>query len=652
VLPRLMLIFDQLRRDDRKLRLISSGVLAGILVLFVGLWWVQIVSAQRYKANLKNQSFRSVRVPALRGEILDRNNQVLAENRPRFDVNLYLEDLRDQFTFEYTNIVRPEFYRTHPGAKITSTIRNQLSIEARYRAVSNIVSQVTTRLQEPKILDPTQFSRHYAQQPYIPFPVMQNLTEKQVAIFAEQLTGVNGLEMEIQSQRTYPNGSIAAHVLGYIQRHDRPDDDEEIPCKYYLPDFIGRTGVEASFDTPLRGKAGIKSVLINNFGYRQSDEMIQATEPGKNVSLTIDLRIQRAAEKALATVQAKVRGAVVVMDVRNGDILAMASAPTYDPNAFPNGISSAEWSRLNDEKYSHMFNRATYGAYAPGSILKILTGIACLESGVLNPNETIYNPGYFKDPKLLGRRVIDDTAPPGDYDFRRAFLKSSNFYFIHYGLKAGLRKLVEVGERFHLGESTGILPREEVSGSYPRADELSSWNAGNAANLCIGQEVTVTPLQMAVMTSAIANGGKLYWPRLIKSLQSADAENPETNSFQRGVLRADLHLNPKHVELIHRSMLADVEDPEGTGKAAAVKGLRVTGKTGTAQVTRGKQVIDHITWFVSFAPYENPKYAVVVMVQSGGSGGTTCAPVAHKIYETIETLEQGATPAKTVAKLN
>ncbi|MEO6035757.1 MAG: penicillin-binding transpeptidase domain-containing protein, partial [Verrucomicrobiota bacterium] len=568
-----------------------------------------------------------------------------------FDVNIYLEDLRPQFSSEFRSVANSMTNRA-PQVKVRGKIMEQVNRESRYRVASNLTAQITGKLQVPQILDFGRFTKHYQQQPYIPFPILQNLTPKQVAIFAENFTGVSGVELEIQPTRIYPNSSTAAHLLGYIQRHDRPDDDDEMVYKYYLPDFVGKTGVEASFDNSLRGKAGVKSMLVNNVGYRQHEEMLSQMEPGKNLRLTIDLGIQRAAERALALAMPRVRGAVVVMDVNNGDILSLVSLPAFDPNVFPTGVSSAEWSRWNDEKYSFMFNRATYGARPPGSILKILTAIACFESRVMSPTETISNPGYYYEPKLLGRRRIDDTAPPGEYNFQRAFIKSSNTYFIHFGLMAGLKKLVEVGERFHLGESTGILPGEEVSGDYPRSDQLKGWNNGNTANLCIGQEVTVTPLQIALMTSAIANGGKLYWPRLIKSLEPFDAE-PETNTFRPGVLRADLHLNPKHLEIIRRAMLADVEDTEGTGKASAVKDLRIAGKTGTAQITDGGKVTDHITWFVSFAPFEKPKYAVVVMVESGISGGKTCAPVAQKIYEAIQKLEQtGPTASARIAGLN
>lgn len=645
-----MLIFDQLKREDPALRYISFGVLGGIAMLLVGLWWVQVVSSTRYEANLKNQSFRSVRIPALRGKILDRNNQSLAENRPRFDVNLYLEDLRPQFVLEYRSVAR-EFTNRSPGVRIRGKVLEQVNREARYRVASNLTAQITGKLQEPQILDFDRFTGHYHQKPYIPFPVIQNLLPKQVAIFAENFTGLNGVEMEIQPTRIYPNGISAAHLLGYIQRDDRPGDDEEIDYKYFQPDYAGKTGVEARFDIALRGKAGVKSLLVNNVGYRQREEMLTETEQGKNLKLTIDLGIQRATEKALAAAMANVRGAAVVMDVRNGDVLALVSVPAFDPNLFPSGISTEDWSRLNNEKRSYIFNRATYGAYAPGSILKILIALACLESGVMNPQE-IYQVQIDpqNSPKgciYVGGRKIRDTANAGDYDFNRAFLKSSNSYFIHYGLRAGLKKLVEVGERFHLGEVTGIFPREEVPGTFPPP-------SGNVPNLCMGQEVTVTPLQIAVMTSAIANGGKLFSPRIIKGLQSPDVElEPEISPFQPGVLRSDLRLNPKHVDIIHRAMLADVEDPEGTGRSAAISGFRIAGKTGTAQVALRNQEFDHITWFVSFAPFDEPKYAVVVMVQSGASGGGTCAPVARKIYETILKLEQtGPAPSSTLARLN
>ncbi|MBA4148897.1 MAG: hypothetical protein H0X66_12345 [Verrucomicrobia bacterium] len=636
-----MLVFDQLKRDDRRLQVIAAGILLGMLVLMVGLWWVQIVSSKRYEANLKNQSFRSVRVPALRGDIYDRNGKVLAENRPRYDVNFYLEEILDYSRFMFTNNVVPEYRASNPDIKkIPGKVYSTLILEARYRAVSNITHRVTSTLDQPHILEPKRFFDHLVNYPYMPFPIAHNLTLQQVAIFSEQFNAIRGLELEVRPIRSYPNGATAAHLLGRVQRDDRPDGDEQIAFKYYLPDFAGRTGMEGLFDSELRGKAGVKSLLVNNVGYRQSEEIVSQTKPGKNLSLTIDLELQAAAEKALAGAQAKVQGAVVVMNVRNGDVLALVSLPTFDPNAFPNGISHADWARLNDEKYSHIFNRATYGAYAPGSIFKIITAVAILESGV-DPKEKFTvesdpaRPG--KGAYYVGRRKIKDTAPSGEHDFERAFKLSSNSYFIHYGLQAGLPKLIEVGKRFHLGERTGAFPGQEPFTDYPTSQQ--GWSAGDIANLCIGQgKVSVTPLQMACMTAAIANGGRILYPRLVKSVDG----NPLDDTYRQGV-RTNLKLNSRHVDTIQRAMLADVVDTrEGTGRAAYIPNFHVGGKTGTAEVQKAGRM-DTITWFASYGPFEDPKYAVVVMVESGASGGGTCAPVARKIYEAIQKRE-GTTP--------
>ncbi len=643
-----MFVFDQLNQD-RRLAALAAGIVVGLLVLLGGLWWVQIVASKRYEANLQKQSFRTVRVPALRGKILDRNGIALADNRPQYNVNLYFEDLLDLFTFEYTNTVRKAYLAQNPEVKrIPQADRNTLWMEARYRAVSNIAHRVTSALGQPRILEKQRFATHYTSFPYVPFPIASHLTPQQVAMFAEQLTAIQGLEMESQATRVYPHKTSASHVLGYVKKLTQPGEDEDFTYKYCLPYFTGVSGIEGLFDAELQGRAGVKSLLVNSMNYRQREEILRPVEPGKDVQLTIDLPLQQAAEKALATVMPNVRGAVVVMDVRNGDVLALVSAPAFDPNAFPNGISHADWARLNDEKHSHIFNRATMGLYQPGSIFKIISGLACLEAGVLNPDTPVFNPGHA----VIGKRKIDDTAPAGDYDFVRAFKKSSNTYFIHYALLAGLPKLLETGHRFHLGERTGVLPQQESAGYFPRYEEVrGAWSAGNLANVSIGQEITVTPIQMAVMTSSIANGGKVFWPRLVKQAGSRMPASLSP-SFMAGGVREDLNLAPQHVELLHRAMAADVDDSDGTGREAFLPGFRIGGKTGTAEVKRGKALEDKITWFASFGPVENPRFAVVVMVQSGASGGRTCAPVARKIYESIQKREMGSANLTQMSQFN
>ena len=674
-----MLIFDQLKKDDGPLRAIAVMVLACMLLLVAGLWKVQIVSAQKHEDSLRGQAYRSVRVPGVRGKIFDRNGHVLAENGPRYTVNLYLEELPPYFKHEYSRRVLPAYLAANPpppntnapsslsrlfaffGKKETSrprlsrAVTARLESEARYRVASNLLFRVSSDLQRPTILDRTQFQRHYGTLPYVPFPLLTDLTPREVARFVELAADLPGVQLETQSIRTYPHGASASHLLGYVQRIDK-FPDEDINYRYTLTDYIGRTGIEGHYDEFLRGSPGTKSLLINNLGYRQSEEMASLPQPGQDVFLTIDLPIQLAAEKALAEAMPNVRGAAVVVDVRNGDIVAMVSAPAFDPALFVRGMSHEQYAALMDPKQTPTFNRATQGAYHPGSILKILTGIAILENGV-NPNERhVVEPDPQRPSKgaiYVGNRKIKDTAAPGDdYDFEKAFIKSSNSYFIHYGLQAGFRKLVEVGHRFHLGEFTQIFPpegmRQESPGIFPDLQDQRDWNAGKVADLCIGQQVDVTVLQMTLMTAAIANGGKVYWPRLVDKIQSGDTFKLDSDTLDFSPrVRSDAKLNPQHLRLIHAAMLADVENTradeggEGTGKLARIPGFPIGGKTGTAEraVAGGK---DHFTWFASFAPVNSPRYAVVVLVVSGSSGGGTCAPVAKKIYEAIIKRESGS----------
>ena len=452
-----MFIFDILKRDDRRLRLIAVVVAAGMLILLAGLWFVQIVCAQRFQTNLIRQSFRRVNIPAIRGKILDRNGQVLAEDQPRYNAILYLEDLQGQFDAQYRRLSR--MYTNEHREAITasgkislpSAARRRLELAADCDVVSNITFRVSTSLEEPRVLNVKGFIRHYNDYPYVPFQIVPNLAPRQVAIFAEQLSGQPALELETQPVRVYPNGPLAAHLLGYVQRRD----DREQDVSFALPDYVGVSGVERAYDQELRGEPGVKSVLVNNLNYRQREVVQAPNQPGNDVFLTINLNLQRATEKALASAQFETRGAAVVMDPRNGDILAIASAPTFDPDEFVPGhppYPPGEAERLDNKKFTPQVNRAVSGAYPPGSTFRIITAIACLESG-LDPEEVFDSPGEYRTSPT---HSIGDTAGPGKFNFQRAFYRSSNTYFIHNGMKAGLAKFLEVAHRFHLGEKTRI----------------------------------------------------------------------------------------------------------------------------------------------------------------------------------------------------
>jgi penicillin-binding protein 2 len=666
-----MLVFDQLKKNDPQLRLLALAVLCGLGVLLAGLWWVQVVSARQYQSSLETQSYRTVRIPAVRGKILDRNGIPLAENRPTYNISLYLEELRKPFDSAYfmaaTN-ARADLKRKAEARAaelgrslnkherkefaLSGADRAQLRQKARSFVASNVVAQVSAKMGMPIPFNPESFERHYDTRLALPFPILSNLDPTNIARFQEQSSDLPGVDVEILSTRLYPFGTTAAHVLGYLIRDDRSEDGEESFFSYRLPDFRGLIGVEAGYDRTLRGVAGEKSVLVNNVGYRQTEKVWFPAEPGTNVVLTIDTRLQQAAERALQSAQGpSTKGAVVVMDVRTGDILAMVSAPTFNPNSFVPSITSAEYRKITEMQAEK--NRATHENYMPGSIFKTVVALAALDAG-WNPNEIIHsdpnpaqpNRGHIK----VGNHTFKDTAEPGDYNFKRALKLSSNTYFITCGLRVGAERIVRMGHRLHFGERAGLPTRQEVSGSFPEIKRVTGpgWRDGNTANLSIGQDpVWVTPLQIAVLTSAIANGGKVLWPRLIDRVVSPDPLLGGTiEVFPSGKVRDELGVSSRSMKVLHDAMLADTEDADGTGRKAVVPGLRICAKTGTAQVQDEHNVKTGLTtWFASFAPYENPKYAVVVMVENGVSGGATCAPVAGQIYSAILEMEQGG-PAK------
>lgn len=635
-----MIVFDQLKKNDPHLRTLTLTVLFGVGILIAGLWWVQIISYRHYTENQKSQSFRTVRIPAIRGKILDRHGEALAENRPSYNVILYLDELREEF--------KKEWSRTRPPREVRLTLaqRRTLEAQARYRVASNIVQQVATILQHPIPFDHDDFMKHYASQLALPLPVLVNLDPVLVARLLESPSNPPGIDLEVQPTRYYPGTNLASHVLGYLVRDNRSVEGEIADVNFRLPDYRGHVGIEGEFDADLRGRAGVKSVLVNSLGYRQSENVWMPGEPGKNVILTIDSEIQRSAESALHQAMAGiVKGAVVVMNPHNGDVLALASSPSYDPNLFIPRISSEEWKILSDETLKPQINRAMQEKYAPGSIFKVITGLAVLEAGI-DPDEKIWNPSWIRVP---GRnKPIDDLAEAGEYDFKRAFIKSSNTYFITNGMRAGIERIIQLGQRLHLGERTGLLSSQETGGDLPKlADIRRGWIAPDTAYVCIGQgRVSVTPLQMAVMISAVANGGKVLWPRLVQRIEPADPNTGETViEFPTKPPRNNLGVSEQTLVLTREAMLADVEEG-GTGKAALVPGMRIGGKTGTAEITnpRGER-IGKTTWFASCAPFENPKWVVVVMIEQGSSGGGSCAPAAAKIYRAIQKLESEGRPS-------
>lgn len=669
-----MLVFDHLKRQDPALRLLSLVVLSGLLVLLGGLWWVQVVRGRDYQNQLETQSFRTVRVPAPRGLILDRHGAPLAENRPLYNISLFLEELRPAFNEEFARraaAARAELRAARAareaelGRTLTKTEgrayalsrarRGEIRGEARLTVARRLADSLSGKLGTAVNVDSNRFERHFQRSPYQPFPLLRDVPVSLIARFEEQSGGNPGVDVELQTVRVYPRGTTAGHVLGYLRRDDASDAGEEAHFSYRLPDFRGVVGLEGGLDAHLRGRAGVNAILVNHLGFRQRESVWKPVVPGGNAVLAIDLRAQQAAERALiqrSPFGPHTRGAVVVMDTRNGDILAMVSMPFVNPNYWVRGFTAEEWTRINDPELQSQVNRAAGGIYQPGSVFKIVTGLVALENGV-NPeaiftveaHPTLAGSGAY----FLGRRVIRDAVGPGPYNFRRAFAKSSNAYFIHHGLQAGIEEILAMGRRFHFGERAGLPTMQDARGVFPTGQRVrSGWHPGDTANLSIGQaQVVVTPLQMAVMTAAIANGGTVFWPRLVQRIEPAD---PLTGGaalhFEPGRVRSRLGVTAATLRVMRDAMLANTEDAEGSGRAAGgIPGFRVGGKTGTAQVgDERNRVVGRVAWFVSYGPWENPRYAVVVMIEGGVSGGGACAPVARDIFEALQRIERESQP--------
>ncbi|HEY2329513.1 MAG TPA: hypothetical protein VGI63_06840, partial [Verrucomicrobiae bacterium] len=317
-----MLVFDELKKNEPQLRLVAVLLAAGLFILLAGLWWVQVVSSREYQNHLETQAYRTIRLPAVRGKILDREGRVLAENRPRYNLSLYLDDLHPQFDTAYgellksaraaqrQNIAAAEKRLDRP---LTKAERKQFALKpeyleqlrglARVRVASGVVAAVSKKIGQPLALDAKDFNTHYAKRLALPYPILKNLDATQIARFEENITNGLGADLDLQSVRNYPLGLTATHLLGYLTRDDSSYEGEDSSFSYRLPDYRGVVGVEAGFDAQLRGRAGAESVLVNNLGYRVLENMWSQPEPGQNIVLTVDLDLQRAAETSLASHQ-------------------------------------------------------------------------------------------------------------------------------------------------------------------------------------------------------------------------------------------------------------------------------------------------------------------------------------------------------------
>jgi penicillin-binding protein 2 len=578
-----------------------------ILLVFgvfgVRFFQLQILRGEELNSIAQGNAVRLVRLEAPRGDILDREGRLLATTRPAFGVEVMPSDLR-----------RPEVTFAALG----------LLLDGDGDALRQRVGQPRGRLR------------------FQPVRLANDLSFDQLARVESHLYALPGVMTDVRPRRHYVGADLAAHLLGTIGEIRKDQLATREYADYQQGEVIGQSGVESLLEPRLRGKAGGRNVVVNVAGrvVEVLDEV--PAIPGGSVRLTIDLDLQQAAEEAFlpaAVGEPEKLGAAVAIDVRTGEVLALVSKPSFDPNDFAGGVDAATWRRLTGDEWRPLQNRAISGQYPPGSAYKPIVAAAVLGERVASPQERIFCPGHF----TLGRRTYRcwKKEGHGSVDLRDAIKKSCDVYFYTMGLRLGIDRIARYAEAFGLGRRTGIPLAQEKPGLIPTSEWKvrrfgEKWMGGETVSASIGQGYNLaTPLQMAVAYAALANGGRVVAPRLVLDGEAGGSADAPEVAERAPVAEADL-------ARILDALAAVVEEPGGTGGRARVPGVRVGGKTGTAQVVRLEHTEDldeheipvryrDHAWFVSFAPVDAPEIAVAALAEHGGHGGSAAAPIAQKI---------------------
>jgi len=631
-----------MRRGQTPFRIYFLGVmvLLGLSALVLRLWYVQIARGEVYRAKIASGSRVTVRIPAVRGDILDRNGIPLVQNRASFDVDFYLPDMVRAYRESHGRI---------PVKTYRGTVHN-MQKDLKEADVAQIVSEeIIPRLEELGVAEDYNAQRlqvHYRTRGEVPYNYRQDMDFETMAVLSENNLGLPGVNVTKKPVRQYLYGALGAHFLGYVGMPNDIDKLSDIgKFNFYEPDMEGKAQIELAMNEYLKGEPGVKILQRDAKGQIISgDAEIVEPKQGDNVCLTIDARIQYIAEKALRAVG---RAAVVVVDPNNGDILAMASVPSYDPNKFIPSIAAKDWTALNDDETNPLLNRAI-SAYAPGSTYKIPVALAGLRAGVGNRTFNCSG-GVQYGNKYMKCWIAEKGGSHGTQNLPTAIKNSCNAFFFQYGNAAGIDQIDAVGNILGLGQKTGIPLSGEAPGVLPGPDWLKSinpdarWTSGLTANTSIGQgDVLATPLQMALIASAVGNGGTVYYPRLIDKVVAQDGRVVlQEPAKVRSNLITEAGLTQEQIDKVRLGMWKVVNEAGGTAGKARIKGVEVAGKTGTAQFWR-KGVKDNHTWFVAFAPYDKPKYAICVIVQGAKSGGGVSAPIAAEILDKTFALDQPA----------
>ena len=627
------MILDAVGHHTVRVRFLALVVLIGLGWLVINLYRLQVGQGQAAVERARQQSVRTILLPPARGLVADRWGVPLAELDKSIDIDLYLLEIKSSYRKKHRNLPYRKVQVRRGGVLKTE---DEVDI---VKVVEDSIAPLRAVLGDKISYDPEALQLHQRIRENIPFQLKSNLTFEELSKISEQNPVVPGVNVVPRPVRRYAYGATGCHLLGYIGKPEEAKtlirDERKIEVE-----TVGKAGIEFALDDYLQGNPGYRNIEVDSRGSVQ--RYLDEEDPtlGSTVYLTIDLRVQQIVEKAMAGVG---RGACVVLDVNSGDILALASVPNYDPNTI---VTKEGWKDANSNETKPLMNRAI-SAYAPGSIFKPIVALAALKYNVVSPTDFSTTCGGGMQVGDRYRKCWSfDKGGCGTLSMLGAIRRSCNVYFYTVGIKAGIEHVYDVATRLGLGTVSELPFRAESAGTIPSLAWMKKtypkdrWSNGHMANMAIGQGfVRVTPLQMAGVAAAIANGGTCYFPRLVSKVINAAGEVVREDPVR---VKGQLDMPADQVEFIRKGMRAVVNEGGGTGSRAAVENYVIAGKTGTAQFPtkiQGRSVKDQRTWFISFGPYDEPRYAICLMVEGGASGGATCAPIVGQIYKEIFALE-------------
>ena len=601
-------LFEQKEPADlqRQFWITTVAILLIFFCLASRFWYLQIFKADHFKKMSENNRIRVFDIRPARGIIFDRRGEPLINSRHSFNLYVIPDDVKN-------------------WDLLKKQLGNLLDLDQ---------EEIEQRLEQKKV------------SPFHPLPIKLDISQNELGLVESFKYLIPGVYIEVSPQRNYPLGPVAPHVIGYLGEITSKQLKSNLYPENRMGDFIGQWGLEKEYQAELGGKKGGRFLEVDAIGQEVQVLGTRESISGNNLMTTLDWTIQKTVQEAL---KGKA-GAVAVLNPTSGEILAMHSSPDFDPSTFTRKLSSREFEALFSNPLKPFQNRAIQGQYPPGSTYKMITALAGLEEKVITPQTSFYCNGTFP----FGNRVFHcwRKGGHGTVSLHKAIVQSCDVYFYNVGHRLGVDRLARYAQLFGLGQPTGIALGPEKSGLIPTSlwklkRYKVPWQPGETLSLAIGQGYNLTtPLQMAVVTAAIANGGRIYRPFLVKKLISPGGI--VLKEFSPQLIRS-IPVNPENLRLIREAMAGVINEPGGTGGASRLWGIVAAGKTGTAQVVSlGKQGGRDHAWFVAFAPLESPQLALAIIAEHGGHGGETAAPIARKIFEVYFNLPpRGTRPAAT-----